>query len=822
MSVLGALTIRIVGDISQFNKDIASVQKQLNAQTRGLQTVAKSMTTIGDTLTKSVTLPIIGVGIVAVKMAMDFETSMRNVNSISKLSEDEFKAMGKSVIDMSKKFPQTAKELADGLYDIASSGFQGADGLKVLEASAKAASAGMTTTAVSAKGITAVLNAYGLEAEDAAAVSDTMFKIVDKGVITFEELSSTVGDWVGMAKAANLSFNEAGGAIAYMTTKGISAAEAGVSLQRMLTGIIKPSEEMATVIKNAGFESGEMMLKTLGLTGSMKVLNEATGGSITKLIELIPEIRGVRGANALLGAGYEDLTKFVGEFNDTLGSTDIALAEQSKALSFQLKLLKNSATAIGIELGNMIIPKLLAFVDNLIPKVDNLAKKFGDLSPAMQDNLIKLGLISAALPLFMSGLGRAVTGIIGFRNAMLTLNAAMIANPVTAAAAAFVLAGGAMVGYGIKAKGVLDAEREGAENLEKAMDSLSRRLSVGAMDLGDNTKAIDEHFAALNKLGQKYPEVADEIIKFTDIAVKDKLNTKEVAEGIERLFKKYQDLTGGMVEHYEALAAGTGKTIEAKMAAQDHENAVAALAAQYPNLTEAELDAVIAQDELKRATDEATSSIDTSNIKLGDYIQTIDGVKEVLHLLNNEIEIERGLLMNDLTPGFAIAGGEANKFKGNIDKVQSTVAGATGKIIAMQRAIDALKSKEITLSVVYKSFGDRTGIPGFFKEGGIVGYEQGGIIGNILSAFKDINIPKFDSGGMLAMLHPPEIVLNSKQAMQLLWNMANQPVGEASGHNQPVEIRNVIELDGQVIYDRSAKDLTDKITSNLAGKGMRG
>ena len=264
-----------------------------------------------------------GVGIAAVKLAASFETSMRNVNSISKLSETQFKALGQSVINMSKKFPQTAKELADGLYDIASSGFQGSAGLKVLEASAKAASAGMTTTAVSAKGIVAVLNAYGLEAEEAAAVSDTMFKTVDKGVITFEELSSTVGDWIGMGRAAGLEFNELSGAIAYMTTKGIGAAEAGTSFQRVITGIIKPTDDMAAVIRNAGFESGEMMLKQLGLTGTMKVLNDVTGGSITKLIALIPEIRGVRGANALLGAGYEELTNYMKDFNDTAGATDI-------------------------------------------------------------------------------------------------------------------------------------------------------------------------------------------------------------------------------------------------------------------------------------------------------------------------------------------------------------------------------------------------------------------------------------------------------------------------------------------------------------------
>jgi TP901 family phage tail tape measure protein len=393
----------------------------MKAQLKLAQT-DKAVTTFGQKLTLNSTKlitagglmagAVTAVGVATVKMAADFEKSMRNVNSIAKLSEKEFANMSGEVINLSKTLPQSAKTLADGLYDISSSGFAGADGLVVLDAAAKAASAGLTTTATSAKGITAVLNAFGYEADKADAVADTMFKTVDKGVITFEELSATVGDWVGMAKAANLSFEEASGAIAYMTTKGIGAAEAGTSLTRMLTGIIKPSEEMAAVIKNAGFESGEMMLKTLGLTGTMKVLNDATGGSITKLIELMPEIRGVRGANALLGAGYEELTGYMNEFKDTTGATDTALEEQSKSLDFQLQILRNNISAIGITLGTDLIPGVTETVTKLTEWISANDK--------LVVNLIKVG----------GGAATAVSGILLLAGALGKLRAIAITHPI--------------------------------------------------------------------------------------------------------------------------------------------------------------------------------------------------------------------------------------------------------------------------------------------------------------------------------------------------------------------------------------------------------
>ncbi|MHB8276354.1 MAG: phage tail tape measure protein [Candidatus Humimicrobiaceae bacterium] len=598
---------------AEIGVNTAKLDQGLMAAQTKLATADKSISGFGQKLTASSTKlmvagglmagSILAVGVASVKMASQFETSMRNVNSISKLSETEFKALGEAVVGISKKFPQTAKELADGLYDIASSGFSGAAGLKVLEASAMAASAGMTNTATSAKGITAVLNAFGLEADQAGAVADTMFRTVDKGVITFEELSSTVGDWVGMGKAAGLGFNELSGAIAYMTTKGINASEAGTSLQRLLTGIIKPSDAMAAAIKNAGFESGEMMLKTLGLTGSMKVLNDETGGSITKLIELIPEIRGVRGANALLGSGYESLTKFMGDFVDTTGSAAIALKEQSKSLDYQLKLLKNSATAIGIEIGNRLIPSITKYVTA------------ADGMTAANTELIASNIILAMK------IGGAVAGV-------LLLSAAygkVLAIVGQLAGAGATVAGGAVAVAG----GV------GLFNMAQKLNELSTVISNTYRSSNDLLITLQ----AIAKLGLP-TQLVDFFVDWTnrilgtDKAIGDVIPTT-VGWG------------AAMAETNKNLTANNSATTEAIIATQDHENAITSLMAQYPELTRAQAENKIATeentsankgmalteeeakkaaDELTKATDSLTSALSSGVIESSEYIKALDAM----------------------------------------------------------------------------------------------------------------------------------------------------------------------------------------------------
>lgn len=297
--------------------------------------------------------------------AAEFETRMRNVNSIVQDSEAQFRATSASVIDISRTLPQSANTLAEGLYEISSSGFLGADGLLVLSKAAAAASAGLTDTDTSAKAISAVLNAYGLSAASAGDVSDTLFQTVNLGVISFEELSGAIGDVVGTAAAAQVNIAQVGAAIATMTLSGISGSEAATSLNRLLEASINPSEALASVYAQLGYESGAAALASKGLFGVLEDVREATGGNITTLLALFPEIRAARGALALMsdeGRTYQRVSAAIEDENVRLGATQKALNEQMKAAKFQFKLFRNEAEATAIEVGGRVLPVFVSFL----------------------------------------------------------------------------------------------------------------------------------------------------------------------------------------------------------------------------------------------------------------------------------------------------------------------------------------------------------------------------------------------------------------------------------------------------------------------------
>lgn len=304
-----------------------------------------------------------------IQLSARFEAQMRNVNSITGMTDAALGGLSQSVLDLSKELPQNATNLASGLYDIASSGFQGAEGLQVLEASARAATAGISNTATAGAAISGVLNAYGLSAASAKDVSDTLFQTVNLGVLSFDALGQGIGQVIGTAAAANVSIDQVGQAIATITKAGIKPAEAFTALNQMMAQMIQPGDALAGVFESLGYESGASALATKGLNGVMADLQRVTGGNVTTMSALFTDIRGLKGALALTSDQGRLYTGVIADWSaahEGAGATATALAEQMKAASAQWQLVVNAIQAGTIEVGLKLLPVLTTLMGSMM------------------------------------------------------------------------------------------------------------------------------------------------------------------------------------------------------------------------------------------------------------------------------------------------------------------------------------------------------------------------------------------------------------------------------------------------------------------------
>lgn len=344
----------------------------------------------------------IGVGLagfaglaVAAKETISFDRALRNVNSIAQLSEKQLQSVGKALRELGGKTAQAPKTLAEGMYDLVSSGFNAKDSLTIVGAAARAATAGLSTTDVSTKAVAAVLNAYHLAASKASAVSDTLFQTVNLGVITFGELAEHIGTVLPFASSLGVNLGEVGAAISTLTKQGIKGELAVTFLKNAMTAFLKPGVAMAKAIKATGAASGEALVKHLGFEGALRRVIGATDGTKGSIAKLFPNIRSLTAVLGLTGKNAKTAASDLKGFEHDTGATSKALSQQAQSISYQWKKLKAEASSLAIGLGDKLVPAA--------NKVLGVLTKIGD----------KKTVAGGAVASLFGGISAGVTGKLG-------------------------------------------------------------------------------------------------------------------------------------------------------------------------------------------------------------------------------------------------------------------------------------------------------------------------------------------------------------------------------------------------------------------------
>ena len=282
-------------------------------------------------------LQLLGQGLSTVKNDyLEFSSAIAEVNSLlpenAKLTaqaKDQF-------VLFAGAYGSTAQQQAKAYYDIVSSGFTDTtQALGILNQANRAAAAGVTDVGVAVSGLTSVINVYGDEGIDAAKAADILFKTVQKGVTTFPQLAATLGNVTSIAKAAGLSFEELAGTVGFLTTKGISTAEAVTSLRGLLVGLAGPTDAAKKAAKELGVELGSAALEQNGFATTVKGVIDATGGQIDKIRQLIPDVNAAKAVAAIASGDFKDFEAALLDTANAGGAAAEAFKEIEKSSSFQ-------------------------------------------------------------------------------------------------------------------------------------------------------------------------------------------------------------------------------------------------------------------------------------------------------------------------------------------------------------------------------------------------------------------------------------------------------------------------------------------------------
>ena len=292
---------------------------------------------------------------------------------------------------------------------------------------------------------------------------------------------------------------------------------------------------------------------------SMLAMMGLTEEEIIKLIPLIQDFAAAKGMDLVtasdlvaksMGSSTNALSRYGIEITGAVGSSerlDTAVSQltdkfggQAEAMSLvgagPLIQMKNQLGDLTEQLGERLMPFIIKFVKG----ITNMMDKFDSLSSTQKDNIVKWGLVLAAIGPVLLIVGKAILIYGQFKIAIAAVNAFMLANPFVAVAAAVaVLVAG--IYTLVKAftfqvdvqKELKDLNHDAQKSV--AADLVNIDLLTGAIE--SETTSLEEKKKALNELKSTYPGYYDQIDEATFSSDMLKQSTDRLKESLINVAK---------------------------------------------------------------------------------------------------------------------------------------------------------------------------------------------------------------------------------------------------------------------------------------------
>ncbi len=386
------------------------------------------------------------------KMAIDFESSMADVDKVMDLDKSGLERMSQSAIDLSKRLPMAAKDIAQIMALGGQSGLDekqllGGDGqVGFVEHAVKMGTAFGMTAEESGEAMAKMKSAFGMSIPEVATLTDKINLLGNTGAANEKQILSIVtrvGPLGGVAGTAAGEIAALGSTLAGMGVQEDVAATGIQNLMLALTRGSKATKGQREDLKKLGLDA-EDVAKSMqkDATGTMLKVFEKVGG--LEKYQQAAVLEGLFGRESIkaiapllsqLDTLKENFSK-VGDATKYNGAVTAEYDKRAATTANRLKLAGNQAAAMGISMGNILLPSLndgLTMLNPWMERLSALTQAFPGVTRAVV--LLVAALVLGKVVAIAAGYGFAL-----LKGALLTVRGVLIA-----ARMAWILQTGAMV-----------------------------------------------------------------------------------------------------------------------------------------------------------------------------------------------------------------------------------------------------------------------------------------------------------------------------------------------------------------------------------------
>lgn len=574
------------GQIARMKVETEGVTGKLKAQSdqwiksgKKIESFGKKMSSIGSTLTMSVTAPIAAGFGLATKKAVDFQTQIGEIGPLltngGKMTT-EYRNQLDQMSDSSKKWAKeygvSTTEINTGLAEIVRKGYDANQTLGVMPSILDATKASGDDFNDVMNVTTEVISQFNLKGKDynstvknATRVTDALTYVANATSAGFSDLGLAMGYVGPVANSLGMDVEETASAIGLLSDAGIGGEKAGTALRGALTRLLKPSKQNIAGFEKLGISVDEFKNGTLTLPDMLNKIKQNTEGwtdaQRTSAIALAFGTESQSAMNVLVGQGGDALKGLTKETYNANGATKEIAKSMNDLPANKVARFKESLNVLAITAGE----KLLPVFTPILEKATQLINKFSELDDETQQNILKWGLMAAAAGPTLKLFGTGATVIGKTQTAVGKLTGGIV-DLAAKAAEKKAIAGFSTTVASVGTASATAAGASGVAGLGASIAGLAGPIGIGLVALGAvagavvvGKKAYDDYQLSGGKWGTEVTGTQDKVItKSNELKEKgvqymneyqDGVNTN--AEKIKKANKGIQDAIEGTLEKEE-------------------------------------------------------------------------------------------------------------------------------------------------------------------------------------------------------------------------------------------------------------------------------
>lgn len=436
--------------------------------------------------------------------AAQFETSTAMVATIADTSQKSLSDISKEVRSYSNETGEAASDMAEATYQAISASVNTADAAAFAGTATKLAVGGFTSATTAVDVLTTAINAYGLEASDAAQLSDYLITTQNLGKTSVDQLAQSVGKVIPLASAYNVQMDNLSSAYAVLTANGIATAESGTYLKSMLNELGDTGSGVSEVLLNStGKTFAQLMEQGYSLGDVMAMLGDAVDGDSTAFNALWSSTEAGIGALSLFNAGADKYNSVLDSMRTSAGATEKAYSTMADTTDKSKQRMENSFNNLKISVGDVLNPALTQVYEG-----------FTSVFAGMSDFVDEHPAVVAAISAIAVGVG-GFTGALAAYNIATTaakfvteaFTATLAANPFVLAAAGIV----AVTAAAVTLTGVLITQSDEYEGMTATcrdqydeLQNLNDQYNAACEQYGENSEAANSLRYQLDQLNDEF------------------------------------------------------------------------------------------------------------------------------------------------------------------------------------------------------------------------------------------------------------------------------------------------------------------------------